>query len=212
MSADAHRPIVKRTGNIDMAVTPPEQRIWWNEPHRAGRTGLDRHRVPVGAVHVRLHDRLALHRPAEPEQGSLPHHAVRPTRQKVEDFAKKYTGARGAGRAGRQAASRQRRLPARRLWQWWPILELEKGQSYRIHLSSVDWQHGFSLQPTNINISGPSRLRARHHADADRGRRVRHHLQRILRDRPSHDDRQDPRHGPKKAEAARAPCRAEVTS
>ena len=38
-------------------------------------------------------------------------------------------------------------------WQWWPILELEKGVSYRIHLSSIDWQHGFSLQPTNINIS-----------------------------------------------------------
>jgi len=39
-----------------------------------------------------------------------------------------------------------------RLWQWWPILELEKGQSYRLHLSSMDWLHGFSLQPTNINI------------------------------------------------------------
>ena len=39
-----------------------------------------------------------------------------------------------------------------RLWQWWPILELEKDQSYRLHLSSMDWQHGFSLQPTNINL------------------------------------------------------------
>ena len=39
-----------------------------------------------------------------------------------------------------------------RLWEWWPILELEKGQSYRLHLSSMDWQHGFSLQPENINI------------------------------------------------------------
>ena len=39
-----------------------------------------------------------------------------------------------------------------RLWEWWPILELEKDQSYRLHLSSTDWQHGFSLQPTNINI------------------------------------------------------------
>ena len=39
-----------------------------------------------------------------------------------------------------------------RLWEWWPILELEKGQSYRLHLSSLDWQHGFSLQPTNINV------------------------------------------------------------
>ena len=39
-----------------------------------------------------------------------------------------------------------------RLWQWWPLLELEKGQTYRLHLSSMDWQHGFSLQPVNINV------------------------------------------------------------
>ncbi len=39
-----------------------------------------------------------------------------------------------------------------RLWQWWPILELEKDKSYRFHLSSMDWQHGFSLQPININM------------------------------------------------------------
>jgi cytochrome c oxidase subunit 2 len=39
-----------------------------------------------------------------------------------------------------------------RLWQWWPVLELEKGQTYRLHLSSLDWQHGFSLQPINMNI------------------------------------------------------------
>ncbi len=39
-----------------------------------------------------------------------------------------------------------------RLWQWWPILELEEGQTYRLHLMSMDWLHGFSLQPENINI------------------------------------------------------------
>ena len=39
-----------------------------------------------------------------------------------------------------------------RLWQWWPILELEKDKSYRLHLSSMDWQHGFSLQPINVNM------------------------------------------------------------
>ena len=32
-----------------------------------------------------------------------------------------------------------------RLWAWWPILELEKD-------TSMDYNHGFSLQPTNINI------------------------------------------------------------
>ena len=37
-------------------------------------------------------------------------------------------------------------------WSWSPILELEKDQSYRFHLSSIDWQHGFSLQPVNINL------------------------------------------------------------
>ena len=39
-----------------------------------------------------------------------------------------------------------------RLWQWWPMLELEEGKTYRIHLSSMDFLHGFSLQPENINI------------------------------------------------------------
>jgi cytochrome c oxidase subunit 2 len=38
-----------------------------------------------------------------------------------------------------------------RLWQWYPLLELERGQTYRLHISSMDWQHGFSLQPVNIN-------------------------------------------------------------
>jgi cytochrome c oxidase subunit 2 len=39
-----------------------------------------------------------------------------------------------------------------RLWQWYPILQLEKDKTYRLHLSSMDWQHGFSLQPININL------------------------------------------------------------
>ena len=39
-----------------------------------------------------------------------------------------------------------------RLWNWYPILELEKGKEYKIHLSSADYNHGFSLQPVNINI------------------------------------------------------------
>ena len=39
-----------------------------------------------------------------------------------------------------------------RLWEWWPVLRLKKDETYRLHLSSLDWQHGFSLQPVNINI------------------------------------------------------------
>jgi len=39
-----------------------------------------------------------------------------------------------------------------RLWSFWPMLELEAGKTYRLHLMSMDWLHGFSLQPENINI------------------------------------------------------------
>ncbi len=39
-----------------------------------------------------------------------------------------------------------------RLWSFWPSLELEKGKTYRLHLTSMDYNHGFSLQPANINI------------------------------------------------------------
>ncbi len=37
-------------------------------------------------------------------------------------------------------------------WQFRPVLELQKNKSYRIHISSLDWVHGFSLQPENINF------------------------------------------------------------
>jgi len=39
-----------------------------------------------------------------------------------------------------------------RLWQWHPVLELEAGRTYRLHVSSADWQHGLSIQPININF------------------------------------------------------------
>jgi cytochrome c oxidase subunit 2 len=37
-----------------------------------------------------------------------------------------------------------------RQWQWFPILKLKQGETYRLHLSSLDVLHGFSLQPTNL--------------------------------------------------------------
>ena len=42
-------------------------------------------------------------------------------------------------------------LLARR-WEWYPVLRLRKGQTYRLHLSSTDIQHGFSVQPLNLNL------------------------------------------------------------
>lgn len=39
-----------------------------------------------------------------------------------------------------------------RMWNWYPILKLKKDQTYRVHISSADLQHGFSLLPMNMNF------------------------------------------------------------
>ncbi|HWL17204.1 MAG TPA: hypothetical protein VNR00_16470 [Opitutus sp.] len=39
-----------------------------------------------------------------------------------------------------------------RMWSWYPVLKLRQGETYRLHLSALDLQHGFSLQPLNMNF------------------------------------------------------------
>lgn len=39
-----------------------------------------------------------------------------------------------------------------RMWSWYPILKLKKDQEYRLHISSTDLQHGFSLLPMSMNF------------------------------------------------------------
>lgn len=38
------------------------------------------------------------------------------------------------------------------MWRWYPVLKLKEGQTYRLHVSSTDLQHGFSLMPLNMNF------------------------------------------------------------
>lgn len=38
------------------------------------------------------------------------------------------------------------------MWRWYPALKLRANQTYRLHISSTDLQHGFSLQPMNMNF------------------------------------------------------------
>jgi cytochrome c oxidase subunit II len=134
-----------------MAVTPPAQKIWWNEP-------IERVEL-VWIVIAFLWGlfmfgfMIAWHFIG---QQNLNKEAYRITpsnyEAKVEEFAKKNTVREEQGIPVVKAPAGTDVYLLGRLWQWWPILELEKGQSYRIHISSIDWQHGFSLQPTNINI------------------------------------------------------------
>lgn len=38
------------------------------------------------------------------------------------------------------------------MWQFYPVLKLRKGQTYRLHASALDLQHGLSIQPMNMNF------------------------------------------------------------
>ena len=38
------------------------------------------------------------------------------------------------------------------MWYWTPVLHLEEGATYILHLSSTDINHGFSLYPANVNF------------------------------------------------------------
>lgn len=38
------------------------------------------------------------------------------------------------------------------MWRWSPVLILQKDQSYKLHISSKDVVHGFSIQPVNMNF------------------------------------------------------------
>jgi len=38
------------------------------------------------------------------------------------------------------------------MWRWYPVLKLKQGQTYRLHVSSADLQHGLSILPLNMNF------------------------------------------------------------
>lgn len=136
-----------------MAISPPKRRLWWKEPigkaeiiwiavaflwglvmfgamiywHVAGKQNLsnETYRVVPAAYEEKVEAMVAAHTVRTDEESGRPVVAP-PPGSDVYMLA--------------------------RLWEWYPILELKKDQSYRLHLSSLDWQHGFSLQPVNINV------------------------------------------------------------
>ena len=39
-----------------------------------------------------------------------------------------------------------------RMWAWEPVLRLQRGAEYILHISALDVNHGFSLYPINVNF------------------------------------------------------------
>ena len=134
-----------------MALTSPETRIWWNE--RIGRAELVW--ITIAFLWGVFMFSMMVWWHLEGNQNlSNEVYRVAPDKfeEKVEAFTEKYKVREEADIPVAKPEPGAEVYMLSRLWEWWPILELKKGQTYRLHLSSMDWQHGFSLQPVNINI------------------------------------------------------------
>jgi cytochrome c oxidase subunit 2 len=136
-----------------MAIHPPEERLWWNVPVPRGELIWIAVAFLWGLVmffmmiYWHLEGRQNLSNEAyriDPELFSERTEAM------AAEFTVREEGDTGYPVVHPPPGSDVYMLA--RMWEWWPVLELEKGQSYRLHLSSLDLQHGFSLQPTNINL------------------------------------------------------------
>ena len=134
-----------------MAITPPSERLWWNEPVPK----LEIMWIIIAFLWGLIMFGMMIYWHAEGEQ-NLSNEAYRTKPEvfakKAEDMVKQHTVREETGYPVVHPPAGGDVYLIARLWQWWPILELEKDQSYRLHISSMDWQHGFSLQPVNINL------------------------------------------------------------
>jgi cytochrome c oxidase subunit 2 len=142
-----------------MAITSPAKRIWWKEPVH----GIELAWTTVAFLWglFMFGFMIAWHFIGG-QNLSNETYRIKPERyqEKVEAFAQEFQAKDAQGKPVEENGVPVVRPPVggdayilARLWEFWPILEFKRGESYRIHLSSTDWQHGFSLQPTNINIS-----------------------------------------------------------
>ncbi len=136
-----------------MAITSPEKRIWWNEP----LSKVELVWIVVAFLWgLTMFGTMVYWHFSGEQNLSNETYRIKPevfaerTEAMVEKYKVREEGDTGIPVVKPPAGSDIYMLG--RLWEWWPILELEKDKQYRLHLSSMDWQHGWSLQPTNINI------------------------------------------------------------
>lgn len=134
-----------------MAISPPSDRLWWKQPI---------HKVELIWIIVAFLWGIAMflmmiYWHAFGEQ-NLSSEAYRTT---PAAYAAKVDAMIAAHTVRQEGAYPVVRPPPGsdvyimgRVYMWWPMLELVKGETYRLHVSSIDLQHGFSLQPVNINV------------------------------------------------------------
>ena len=134
-----------------MAITPPSERLWWNLPvHRVELVWI----VVAFLWGLVMFGMMVYWHAYGRHNLSNETYRVSPTDYlaKTEAMIAKYKVREEQGIPVVHPPPGSDVYLAARIWTWYPSLEFEQGQTYRLHLSSLDLQHGFSLQPMNINI------------------------------------------------------------
>jgi cytochrome c oxidase subunit 2 len=134
-----------------MAIFPPAERIWWNKPiHRVELVW-----IIVAFLWGLVMFSMMIYWHAYRQQ-NLSNETYRTTpaayAAKTQAMIEKYQVRDDNGIPVVKPPAGSDVYLLARVWLWYPHLVFEKGQSYRLHLSSMDLQHGFSLQPINMNI------------------------------------------------------------
>lgn len=135
------------------AILPPAQRIWWKQPI----SGTEKIWILLAFLWAMVMFFMMVYWHINGRQ-NLSNEVYRTTPEAYAAKAEKFVAENTVRTETAQnipvvkAPENGDAYLVARLWSWYPILELEKGKTYNIHLSSLDWQHGFSLQPVNINI------------------------------------------------------------
>lgn len=134
-----------------MAISSPSERLWWKEP----LAKIEIVWITVAFLWGLVMFGMMIYWHVEGEQ-NLSNEAYRTTpeafAEKTNAMVEQYTVREESGYPVVHPPPGSDVYLIARLWQWWPIIEFEKDQSYRLHISSMDWGHGFSLQPVNINL------------------------------------------------------------
>lgn len=128
--------------------SPP--RIWWKPAHGAERLWVA---VAFGWCIVLFAMMPLWHLKGQQNPSGI-RHRVDPTRyyQRVQEFIATYKVGEEAGYPIVAPPPGSDVYLLAQMWNWTPILKLQKGVEYTLHLSALDVNHGFNLNPVNINF------------------------------------------------------------